>query len=54
METKTAVKIRLIAGLVSALFPSIPTIIHFQYYTMGWFLIYAIAGLAVVAALIWW
>jgi hypothetical protein len=54
VETKTAIKIGLVAGLISALFPSIPTIIHFQYYTMSWFLIYAITGLAVVAALVWW
>jgi len=32
MQTRDAIKIGLIAGVVSALFPSIPTIIKMEYY----------------------
>ncbi|MEM5815879.1 MAG: hypothetical protein QXL14_02410 [Candidatus Aenigmatarchaeota archaeon] len=40
MDTKLAIKIGLIAGLVSAFYPSIPTIIQFEYYKKPWFIIY--------------
>jgi len=39
-NTRLAIKIGLIAGLVSAFYPSIPTIISFQYYRKAWFWIY--------------
>lgn len=48
MEFKQVVKIGLVAGLVSALFPSIPTIVHFRYYEESWFKWYCILGLGLI------
>ena len=58
MDTKTAIKIGLVAGVVSALFPSIPTMV-FGSKTWGveynefleWYL--PIGGLIVLGVLLW-
>lgn len=58
MDTKTAIKIGLVAGVVSALFPSVPTMV-FGSRTWGseynefleWYL--PIGGLIVLGVLLW-
>lgn len=42
VTTEEAIKIGLVAGLVSAFYPSIPTIIKFEYYKEQWFLAYCL------------
>lgn len=58
MDTKTAIKIGLVAGVVSAMFPSIPTIV-FGHKTWGseydqfmqWYI--PLGGLVVLGVLLW-
>ncbi|MEM5867236.1 MAG: hypothetical protein QXG39_04885 [Candidatus Aenigmatarchaeota archaeon] len=51
VELKQAVQIGLIAGLVSAFYPSIPTIIKFEYYKEKWFQIYVGLTLLIIIAI---
>lgn len=48
MNTKAIIKVGLLAGLISALFPSIPTIVSFEYYKQAWFLIYTLLALLII------
>lgn len=51
VDLRKAVQIGLIAGLVSAFYPSIPTIIKFGYYQERWFWIYVGISLLIMIAI---
>ncbi len=46
---RAAIKIGLLAGVVSALFPSIPTIVKFGYHHERWFQIYVVLSIILIA-----
>lgn len=54
MNTKQAIKIGVIAGLVSAFFPSIPTILRFGYLNEKWFIVYSLIAIGIIALIIAW
>jgi len=54
MKTKTAIGIGLLAGLVSALFPSIPTIYSFRYWEQKWFRWYVIIAIGLLIGITIW
>ena len=54
METKVILKVGLIAGLISAALPSVPTIYKLEYYKENWFWWYMIVVGAAMALLLMW
>lgn len=52
LDTKWAIKAGVIAGFVSAALPSIPTIVHFEYWRLWWFRWYVLAVIGGLALLL--
>jgi len=50
-NTRLAIKIGLLAGLVSALYPSLPTIVSFGYWQHRWFQLYVAISLLILIAI---